>query len=186
MKLDVPYKLLDLKPDADLMNFDFSLITDEQWRQEQTISKVAPQIFGQLLTFPVLNLKMKYWQNPDDPDATAVHLNYDHPIWEIAINQIRKLEHLYNATAKIAVFDGLAPGTKINPHSDTSHVYTLAHRVHLPLITGPGAKFFIDGEAFYFEQGKFYEFDNKRVHCVHNDTDIFRIHLVVDLIPNKF
>ncbi len=183
MRLDVPYKLLDLEPDQDFLNFDFSTITEKHWKEERLLSIMVPDIFGELLVFPLLRFTPKHWNNPRNPDAKSTPCNNSHPVWELAMNQIRKLEDLYDANARIAVLDGLPPGAKINPHADVHNLYSLAHRVHVPLVTSPGVKFFIDEEMHYFEQGKMYEFDNKRVHSVHNDTDIFRIHMVVDLIP---
>jgi hypothetical protein len=179
MKLDTPFKILDIHPDPDLINFNFDLITD--WND--FLAKSLPQVFGQIYTFSVLRLDMKHWGDP--ANHLPEHIHSDHPVFPLLMRVVRQLENYYNATVKIAALDGMPPGSKINRHFDQSNIYGLCHRVHLPLVTDPSVKFFIDDVPHFFKAGEFFEFDNKRFHEVHNDSDIFRIHLVIDLLPNN-
>jgi hypothetical protein len=181
MQLETPFKVLSLTPSPELMTFDFSSITPEDWDQNQ-ILKLIP-IFRELKTFPLRGLPKEFWGDPKNHES--ITSNASHPVHQLIMNEVHKIEELLNAKAIIAVLDGLAPGTKIYRHYDQSNLYTMCHRVHLPIITHPDVKFFIDDNPYFFKAGEFFEFDNKRFHMVHNDSDIFRIHLVIDLLPNN-
>jgi aspartyl/asparaginyl beta-hydroxylase (cupin superfamily) len=39
----------------------------------------------------------------------------------------------------------------------------------------------IDKNMYYWERGKIYEFDNTRLHGVYNNSNEYRIHLVINL-----
>ena len=183
MQMDKPYKILDLHVDSELLNFDFSSITDVHWDKNQNLKQKFPDIFADVKPFRVMYLELSKWNDPENHDP--VPENDDHPVHALLMNEIRKLEELYNAKAKIVVLDGLPPGGKINRHFDQSKIYDQCHRVHLPLVTDPAVKFFIDDVPYHFRAGEFFEFNNKMYHEVHNDSNIFRIHLVVDLLPNN-
>jgi aspartyl/asparaginyl beta-hydroxylase (cupin superfamily) len=181
MKLNVPYKFLNINPEEELLNFDFSTLTADRWSTD--LSKKLPDIFGEMCSFRIMLFHMNKWSDPlaYEPEFC----NSDHPIYSFIINEIKKLELLYNASAKIAVIDGMPAGSIIARHQDGSGIFQKAHRVHLPLVTHEDVKFIIDDIEYHFPSGKYYEFDNSRFHEVHNNSDIFRLHLVVDLIPNN-
>jgi hypothetical protein len=77
----------------------------------------------------------------------------------------------------------LVPRGKITPHRDGGFGTVLVHRLHLPVVTNPQVKFFIDDIPHYLEPGVAYEFDNTRRHAVDNDSDQPRIHLMCDILP---
>ena len=181
MKLDVPYKFLDIEPEKELLNFDFSTLNSERWSTE--LGKVLPETFGEISTFAILFFHLDKWINPEAHEP-EFH-NSDHPIHALLLNEIKKLELLYNASAKIAAIDGMLPGASIYRHRDISQIFQKSHRVHLPLVTHEDVKFFIDDIEYHFPVGKFYEFDNSRYHKVNNNSNVFRMHLIVDLLPNN-
>jgi hypothetical protein len=77
----------------------------------------------------------------------------------------------------------LAPRGRIAPHMDGGAGVVLVHRLHLPVVSNPEVKFFIDEIPHYLEPGVAYEFDNTRRHAVDNDSDAPRIHLMCDVLP---
>ena len=77
----------------------------------------------------------------------------------------------------------LGPHAKIAPHRDGGAGVVLVHRLHVPVVSNPGVKFFIDDIAHYLEPGIAYEFDNTRRHGVDNDSDSPRVHLMCDILP---
>jgi hypothetical protein len=77
----------------------------------------------------------------------------------------------------------LVPHGRIAPHRDGGAGTVLVHRLHLPVVTNPAVKFFIDEIPHYLEAGIVYEFDNTRRHAVDNDSDLPRIHLMCDILP---
>lgn len=182
MILDVPYKFLDLEPSQELLNFDFGTITDEAWNRHNSLKFKFPTIFGEVETFRISFLDSTVWGDPKNHNP--IPENTDHPVRELIVNELSKLEEYYNSTVKIAVLDRLPPGARINRHFDQSPIYEKCHRIHLPLITNDLVDFYIADVKYNFKAGQFFEFNNRAYHEVHNNSNLHRIHLVVDLLPN--
>ena len=78
----------------------------------------------------------------------------------------------------------LPPGKTIEPHRDGG-ILAEIHRLHVPLITHSGVKFFIENEQFFLEEGHLYELNNVKSHAVRNTSNVMRIHLLIDMIPKE-
>ena len=78
----------------------------------------------------------------------------------------------------------LPPGQVITPHYD-GNIMALTHRLHVPLVTHAGVKFIIDGQSFFLEPGRLYELNNVVVHSVENNSDVMRVHLLIDMLPHS-
>ena len=77
----------------------------------------------------------------------------------------------------------LPAGARITPHVDEHESLRLSHRVHLPLVTNPRVRFFIDGVPHRFEPGRAVEVNNQLSHSVMNDGAGDRIHFIFDYLP---
>lgn len=168
MQLDTPYRLLDLDVSGSpLLDYDF---VNFDWRPP----KQNDYSYGFRETFDFLLMLKGEVHQPS------------HPVSHLALVEINKLEQHLNATAKLAVLNLLKPGCKIYEHIDPGEFFQTHHRVHLPLVTNPLAMMTIDGHVFHMSRGVWCEIDNKRPHSVANDSSSeSRIHMVVDLMPNK-
>lgn len=199
MRLDAPYKILDLEPLPETLAFDFSTMwtdTRDLWYVEHESDK------EQICVFDVAHLPKetknlfrtgRYTETTRQREAMNAfdvirqeleYKNVNHPAAVLAKKEAQRLSELYGAGVKSVHFVCLPPGTVISRHIDATVFHTWCHRVHLPVVTDPNVCFEIDGEDNYFPRGKFFEFDNKRMHSVQNYSDNIRIHLVVDLLPN--
>ena len=179
MKSDVPYKFLDITPEPELLNYDFSSITLDEWASYTGLKENVP-VFQEIYNFRILGAgRFAGWENPN----SVVYFNTENPVHALIMQEVRKLEELYNAKALIGVLDGMPPGTSIHRHWDMNPIFEKSFRVHLPLVSHEDVEFYIDDVKHYFPVGKFYEFDNQRFHEVKNKSDVFRIHLIVDLFP---
>lgn len=74
----------------------------------------------------------------------------------------------------------IAPGGRIFPHADTPEHTAYYSRFHLVLQSAPGVRFKAGDEEVYMGTGEFWWFDNKQVHEVINNSDVDRIHVVMD------
>ena len=77
----------------------------------------------------------------------------------------------------------LPAGARITPHVDEHESLRLSHRIHLPLVTNPRVRFFIDGVPHRFEVGRAVEVNNQLSHSVMNDGASDRIHFIFDYLP---
>lgn len=81
----------------------------------------------------------------------------------------------------------LGPGSRIREHRD----YNLGLedgevRVHVPVSTGPGVEFLLDGERIDMVEGEAWYLDLNHRHAVENRGDRPRVHLVVDCVVNDW
>ncbi|MFC1431870.1 aspartyl/asparaginyl beta-hydroxylase domain-containing protein [Streptacidiphilus sp. N1-3] len=80
----------------------------------------------------------------------------------------------------------LGPGAKSWVHFDNK--YGLAWgtvRMHIPIVTYPEAKLFIEGELHQWQPGSFWFGDFTRMHQVENTGTETRVHLVIDALPSR-
>ena len=76
----------------------------------------------------------------------------------------------------------------VNPHVDKGKSLIGNQRVHLPIITHPDVKFTVNNETIYMPPGELTEINNVGIHGVENNSNIDRIHLIVDyyVAPTSF
>jgi hypothetical protein len=77
----------------------------------------------------------------------------------------------------------LPPSAVITPHRDL-HILAAVHRLHIPVVTHPGVKFIIADQSFFLESGFLYDLNNAVLHSVENNSDVMRVHLMVDMMPH--
>jgi kumamolisin len=68
-------------------------------------------------------------------------------------------------------------------HDDGNEVWRRTVRIHVPIITNPGAFLIAEGMAKHLEVGEAWTFDNQSQHSVING-DAARVHLIFDVNPN--
>lgn len=74
----------------------------------------------------------------------------------------------------------LKPNTNIPTHTDTGNSLIHDSRIHIPLKTSELCTFTVDGETKHMGVGELWEINNGASHSVTNDSDDYRIHLIVD------
>jgi len=81
----------------------------------------------------------------------------------------------------------LPPGGHIKDHFDfhTSFQFGLL-RLHIPIVTHPDVVFTIDGQRMNWKAGELWYGDFSRVHSVKNNSQIVRVHMVIDVQINDF
>lgn len=113
--------------------------------------------------------------------------SYDRPIWDSWRDRIEPI--LAKATAPYGYTNGafprvmlarMAPGGVIHPHVDANLAARWPHKIHIPILTNPQVKFFVDPEWHHFDAGYAYEVNNLGRHAVKNEGTTERIHLIFE------
>jgi aspartyl/asparaginyl beta-hydroxylase (cupin superfamily) len=73
------------------------------------------------------------------------------------------------------------PGDYVPPHTDTL-VPGWMSRIHVPILTNPGALFIMDDVEHHLDVGMSYQVNPGKPHAVANRGDCTRIHLMFDVI----
>jgi hypothetical protein len=77
----------------------------------------------------------------------------------------------------------LLPGCQIDAHLDSHASFSVAHRIHVPLLTNPDVEFIVGGERIVTRPSHAFELNNKMVHSVANRGTTARVHLIFDYAP---
>lgn len=119
----------------------------------------------------------------DAPTRLPAHARFEEELTPL----YAALERYYGRGYPVrALFARLPAGARVHPHADAGFSLTNAHRVHLAVVTNPGATFTIGGEDKVLPYGELWEVNNQRVHSVHNSGPSDRVHLLVDwVIPDE-
>ena len=83
-------------------------------------------------------------------------------------------------------FSKLKSGGKIPRHVDLGDSLTLVNRIHIPIFTNDNVLFSVNDIDFNFSEGQIIEINNTLPHFVHNNSIYDRIHIVMDLMDNKY
>lgn len=84
-----------------------------------------------------------------------------------------------------ALFARLRAGGVIAPHIDRVPSLLNCHRVHLPISSNKDVWFCVGGESVNMPVGDLIEINNATIHCVENNSDEDRIHLIIDWVPYR-
>jgi hypothetical protein len=81
----------------------------------------------------------------------------------------------------------LEPGAKIHEHVDLGDGWAMKKvRVHIPIVTHEDVHFYVDGKRVMMREGELWYCDFTRPHRVHNQSDIGRVHMVLDLSVDEW
>lgn len=81
----------------------------------------------------------------------------------------------------------LTAGSHIREHRDYDLGYDAGEvRIHVPVITNPGVKFFLDGRRIIMNEGECWYLDLNLPHRVRNQGESDRVHLVIDCQLNDW
>ncbi|MFF4041072.1 aspartyl/asparaginyl beta-hydroxylase domain-containing protein [Streptomyces sp. NPDC001816] len=118
-----------------------------------------------------------------DPGGPALDDFADTPLLAKAPHMALLLKHL-SAPLRCVRLQSLGPGAASPLHNDTKYGLPWGIvRLHVPLITTPGAVLTIEDTTHCWQPGEFWYADFTRPHLVRNDDDVTRVHLVIDCEP---
>jgi hypothetical protein len=105
---------------------------------------------------------------------------------ELALEIACDLEKQIDGKMGQVLFTKLPAKKIIDPHEDHGDYLHCVARHHIPIITNLGVRFIIDGEGRHVPEGECWEINNNKTHAVENNGEEDRIHLLIDIIPNKY
>lgn len=99
---------------------------------------------------------------------------------------LQDLELEYDSKAVRIELVKMLAQTSIRPHVDGGDMLYLIRRCHIPLVTHKDVSFTVLNNTVNMKVGKAYEINNGMPHSVINNSNVDRIHLIVDLLPNEY
>ncbi len=84
-----------------------------------------------------------------------------------------------------AVIARLGPGGWVKEHRDISGGVAMGvARFHVPVVTHEDVEFYVDGKRCRMAEGELWSLDTTYLHKLKNASDIWRVHLIVDIEMN--
>lgn len=99
---------------------------------------------------------------------------------------INKLEEIHEGRVGKVLFIDLPPIKDVLPHTDKRDYLNMARRHHIPIITNDNVNFYVNGESINMKEGECWEINNSLMHSVDNQGTTNRVHLMIDIMPEKF
>ena len=163
-----------------------SSIPDEEWAKDTEIRNSKAKVGNTNLDTRALMLKYKSSASVgkgfmDYEKNDTETLNKLRPILENIISDIKNFYGYENLKLTNIIFTELRKGGIIPEHIDEGKMLSTNHRIHIPIISNPDVKFVLDHKEYYLEPGHGYEINNQILHEVRNESDVDRIHMIIDL-----
>lgn len=95
------------------------------------------------------------------------------------------LEEQHEGTRGKVLLTRLPAGKDIPKHQDAGDYLYLVRRHHIAINTDESITFTVGKEVVHMQEGECWEINNSRLHSVNNGSDVTRIHLIIDIMPNK-
>ncbi len=172
---------------AQLGNFDESLWYENKTRQNtysvhqktQTINLIFDEDFRH--ESPTLLPRYEQLRQALTPIESLLNRYYSRPL------KLKRLAARYGKPYIIrAIIVRLSPSSTISEHQDHGSSLSRCHRIHIPLQTNENVLFSVGNSTANLKEGEVWEINNRNVHSVNNQSEQYRIHLIVDyVIPGE-
>lgn len=177
--------------------FDVSKLQDALYKVDSRVARQSPlgkrdinaicltQIPGDPNSITGGNIRGLFWTRPD---STGKEVQRENPIDE---SQYTEFVKLFEDTYFKEVYDTLIPNYKLGrvrllwkmPRTTLSWHRDPERRLHIPIVTNPGALMIIDDEVKHMPaDGKVWITDNTKYHNAFNGGEEDRVHLVATVI----
>jgi hypothetical protein len=98
---------------------------------------------------------------------------------------ISDLEKLQDGIRGMVLLIKLKAGQDIAHHHDSGDYLMFSRRNHIPVVTSDDVFFGVGDDKVKMGAGECWEINNSRIHYVNNGSKIDRVHLLIDIMPNK-
>jgi len=99
---------------------------------------------------------------------------------------VETLEKIHDGKVGKTLLINLPPVKNVIPHTDKRDYLNIVRRHHIPIITNDGVNFYVGDESINMKEGQCWEINNSLLHSVDNQGTTNRIHLMIDVMPNRF
>jgi len=157
-------------------------LTEQQW-DENTSRQSSFKNHSHTKTYFLVDYDLG-WKMGEEYCPTI--LKEDSKLWECIKPIVKLLENYHDGSVARVIIPKLLPGGIIDGHKDGGDYLESVRRHHIPLITNENVFFTVGEDCVNMEEGEIWEINNNFFHEVENPSQEDRIHLLIDIIPNKY
>ena len=179
MKLDAPIRPLGFVDSSRLV--DRVLATPESAWHSDTRRQNEYEVHAQ--TQSIILVFFNGW-----PAVEVFHAEGWSTYQDVAMPLIDEIVHKHYPPGGMVlriVLARLPPQCQIDPHWDKHPSFSIAHRIHVPLLTNPDVEFIVGTDRIAVAPHQAFELNNKLPHAVFNRGKTPRVHLIFDYAPEQ-
>lgn len=98
---------------------------------------------------------------------------------------IKDLEQMHHGVRGNVLLIKLKARQSIARHNDSGDYLMFSRRNHIPIVTTEDVFFGVGEDKINMKPGECWEVNNSRLHFVDNNSEIDRVHLLIDIMPKK-
>ncbi len=130
---------------------------------------------------------MDYDWYPELPVDTHTVNSFKTDVAQSQYNYIvRSMESAFDGKVVRSELVVLKANKKVSPHVDGGQMLNISRRCHIPIFTNDNVFFTVFKNRVNMKPGICYEINNGMPHSVENNSDLDRVHLILDILPNEY
>ena len=110
-------------------------------------------------------------------------ISQDEKLLQLVEPIVTDLERIHNGVRGNVLLIKLKAKEDVAMHEDTGDYLMMSRRNHVPIITTGDVVFGVGSERISMKTGECWEINNYRFHWVDNNSEIDRVHLLIDIMP---
>lgn len=165
MKLESEFVKLPLLFDAERLKEEIAQFSEDEWISHTTG-------FGGNLSIPLISLYGEFndaMHGPMKPTPALERCEY-----------VRQIITTFGEVFSRSRLMRLEPGCEVPPHVDINYHWFNRVRIHIPITTTEDVLFYCGDKYVHMAAGEAWIFNSWAEHTVKNNSDISRVHLVLD------
>jgi aspartate beta-hydroxylase len=172
--------------DTERLQRELAQLAHERFRGQRTYGESLEPSEETELDWKVLSLRSPGGDNDRTDPGGAGLVEYADTLAAQEAPYMASIFRSLPTRVRAARLMSLGAGAEVGTHRD--YPYGLAAgwvRLHVPVVTNPGAVLVIDGEEMRWQPGELWYGDFSRPHSVRNTGDSRRVHLLIDCFVNE-
>lgn len=158
------------------------LLFDKEWNED---SSRQEKYAAHSKTFSYFCYDYSEFSQQDEAYTLQTKTTND-KILELVEPIIKDLEEIHKGKRGKVLFIKLPSRCEVNIHRDRGYYLGIIRRHHIPIITNNECVFEVNCDMLNMLEGECWEINNSKYHYVNNNGETDRVHLMIDIIPDKF
>jgi hypothetical protein len=184
IKINEPFEMTLIKHyNVDKLIDYVNLISDEQWKEDLTRKNMPGGPHHDTYSYYITNTIFDW--SPGKKYDGYTFKTKDQKLIDLMIPMFQDIEQNHDGKIGMCIFIKLPPNQEVDAHHDNGDYLGYSRRHHIALVTNEKTTFTVDKTTINMKPGDLWEINNNKLHYAINNGKTDRIHLLIDVVPNK-
>ena len=183
-KFNEPFEMTLIKHyNVDKLIDYVKLMSDEQWKEDLTRKNEPDGPHHDAYAYYITNTIFD-WHSGKKYNGHTFKTK-DQKLIDLITPMFQDIEKNHDGKIGMCIFIKLPPNQEVDAHYDIGNYLGCVRRHHIALVTNEKTTFTVDKNTIKMEPGDLWEINNNKLHYAINNGETDRIHLLIDVVPNK-